>query len=257
MSWNPSLYLKFQSERTQPSIDLAGRIILENPKDIIDLGCGPGNSTEILSKRWPDAEISGLDSSATMIEKARHDFPSIEWIHDDAAKFVPSKKYDLIFSSAALQWIPGHKSLLPQLYGWLKPGGVLAVQVPANNQSALHLAMIKVSRTEKWYDFTKNCESLIFYHSPDFYYEILSQLTADLNIWETTYYHIMESHMALIEWYRSTGMRTYLESLPDDISRKEFESEILEEILTSFPLQADNKVIYPFRRLFFLARKKH
>ena len=257
MPWDPALYLKFHSERTQPSIDLVGRIELENPSDIIDLGCGPGNSTRILYNRWPNAIISGLDSSASMIEKAKDDFPGIDWILADAAHFKPGKKYDLIFSNAALQWIHGHDTLLPKLLGWLKPGGILAVQVPANSESKLHLAMIKVSKSEKWKGYTKNCESLIVYHKPDFYYKVLAPFAEKLNIWETSYFHILDSHIALIDWYKSTGMKTYLESLPDDLARNKFEAEVLEEIIAVFPLQPDSKVIYPFQRLFFVAEKKH
>jgi trans-aconitate 2-methyltransferase len=256
MDWNPSLYLKFQAERTQPSIDLVNRIHLSDPADIIDLGCGPGNSTEILFKRWPKARVSGLDSSEKMIEKANQDYPGYEWILADAAEFKPQTRYDLVFSNAALQWIPDHLKLLPQIIGWLKPGGLLAMQVPANNESALHLALLKVARSDRWIEFTRNCDSKIVYHQADYYYSLLCKLCQNLNVWETIYYHVLDTHQALIEWYRSTGMRTYLEQLPDDASRFEFENEVLKEAIAAYPFQSNNKVIYPFRRLFFMAESK-
>jgi len=256
MDWNPILYLKFQAERTQPSIDLVSRIQLADPASIIDLGCGPGNSTEILFRRWPKAKVTGLDSSEKMIEKARQDFPGYEWILADAASYRPDSQFELIFSNAALQWIPDHLKLVPEIFSWLKPGGLLAIQVPANNESPLHLALLQVSKSSRWNDYTGSCESQIVYHPADFYYGILSPLSQTINIWETTYYHILDSHKALIEWYRSTGMRTYLEKLPDDTARNEFENEVLGEASAFYPLQANNKVIYPFRRLFFIAEKK-
>jgi trans-aconitate 2-methyltransferase len=256
MDWNPSLYLKFQAERTQPSIDLVNRIQITEPLDIIDLGCGPGNSTEILFRRWPGARVAGLDSSEKMIEKARQDYPGYEWIKADAATYKPAINYDLIFSNAALQWIPDHCKLVPRIFNWIKPGGLLAVQVPANNESPLHLALLKVSKSSNWSKYTSSCDSLIVYHPADFYYGIISSLAESIDIWETIYYHVLDSHKALIEWYRSTGMRTYLEKLPDDTSRNDFENEVLQEAQAYYPLQANKKVIYPFRRLFFIAKSK-
>lgn len=257
MDWNPSLYLKFHAERTQPSIDLVNRIRLESPSTIIDLGCGPGNSTEILFRQWTKAKVSGLDSSLKMIEKAREDFPGQEWIHADLALYIPAVKYDLIFSNAALQWIPDHEKLLPEIFSWLKPGGQLAVQVPSNNESPLHLALLKVSKSRPWNKYTRSCESQIVYHSPEFYYGLLNNVSQSCEIWQTTYFHVLDSHKALIEWYRSTGMRTYLEKLPDDNARAKFEMEVLKEASPSYPLQVNNKVLYPFQRLFFIATKPY
>jgi trans-aconitate 2-methyltransferase len=134
-NWNPDQYLKFANERTQPSIDLAARINVENPKSIIDIGCGPGNSTRVLRQRWPESRISGLDSSVEMIKKAKEDFPELEWITADASTFKFDKKYDIVFSNAALQWMPAHELLLRRLMEILNANGALAVQVPANKES--------------------------------------------------------------------------------------------------------------------------
>jgi trans-aconitate 2-methyltransferase len=113
-NWNPEQYLKFKNERTQPSIDLVSKIKIDHPKSIIDIGCGPGNSTQVLYQRWPEAEIIGLDSSEQMIKKAREDFPQQKWFLADASGFGSDRTYDLVFSNAALQWVHDHETLLPR-----------------------------------------------------------------------------------------------------------------------------------------------
>ncbi|MBN2462698.1 MAG: methyltransferase domain-containing protein [Dehalococcoidia bacterium] len=147
--WNPQQYLKFKSERTQPSIDLVARIMVNDPETIIDIGCGPGNSTQILRRRWPNADIVGLDSSQKMIEKAREDYPSQKWMVGDAADLGTNQKYDIVFSNATLQWVPDHDVLIPRLFNRVNKNGVMAVQVPANNESAIHKALLGVARSQK------------------------------------------------------------------------------------------------------------
>ncbi|MCL5738685.1 MAG: methyltransferase domain-containing protein [Bacteroidetes bacterium] len=255
LDWNPHQYLKFTNERTQPSIDLAARIKLENPRSIIDIGCGPGNSTHVLRERWPNAKLVGLDSSANMIRKAKEDYPDMEWIIGDASNFTSDRTFDVVFSNAALQWMQNHDSLIPQLFSIAAPGGTLAVQVPANNESSLHKAVLSVSSKEKWSKFTSGCESLMNYQTAEYYYNLLAPISTKLDLWETIYYHVLASHTGLIEWYRETGMRIFLERLPDDASRKEFENEVLAECRRSYKIQKDGKVLYPFKRIFFVAYK--
>jgi trans-aconitate 2-methyltransferase len=209
-NWNPDQYLKFANERTQPSIDLAARINVDNPESIIDVGCGPGNSTQVLKRRWPVAKISGLDSSPEMIKKAREDFPDMEWIIADAPTFEFDRQYDIIFSNAAVQWMPNHETLLPKLLENVNRGGALAVQVPANDGSPLHQAVLAVSSSSKWSRFTSGAEKSINYKSVEYYYDILSRISSKFDIWETVYYHVLDSHVGLIEWYKGTGMRPFL-----------------------------------------------
>ena len=140
--WNPDLYLKFADERTQPSYDLISRINIANPANIVDIGCGPGNSTKALRERWPQAHILGLDSSKEMIAKARVSYPQGDWVLADAANWKTDVKYDIVFSNATLQWIPNHERLLKTLFDCINTAGVLAVQVPANNSSPLHQALV-------------------------------------------------------------------------------------------------------------------
>ncbi len=159
--WNPEQYLQFKSERTQPAIDLVSRINITEPQSIIDIGCGPGNSTQILVNRWPDSEVVGLDNSTTMIEKARQDYPKQKWIVDSADNIDPNSKYDLIFSNATLQWIPHHEILLPKLFNCVNPGGAIAVQIPKFKNMPINVAIETVASYYNWINYTKGCEQAV------------------------------------------------------------------------------------------------
>jgi trans-aconitate 2-methyltransferase len=252
--WNPSNYLKFKNERTQPAIDLVQRIPINNPQFIIDLGCGPGNSTRILAERWPKANIVAIDSSPEMINKARSENDTISWKTADIDQYSDTCRYDIVFSNAALQWIMNHGELIPRLFKMTNTHGILAAQVPLNCDSPLHQAVICVSHSKRWSDFASKCNNLLNYQSASYYYDILSKLSAEFYIWETTYMHVMENHNSLIEWYRTTGMRPYLDALPDDTSRAQFEHDVLTICQNDYSLQKDGKLLFPFRRLFFMIR---
>jgi trans-aconitate 2-methyltransferase len=253
--WRPESYLKFEYERTIPSRDLAGHVGLTDPDRIIDIGCGPGNSTKVLMDRWPTAEVTGLDNSEDMITKAKATYPKGRWILADAAEWTTDVQYDIVFSNATLQWMPNHKVLLKQLFDLVRDTGVLAVQVPANNESPLHRALVAVSARPEWKERTAGCSSQIVYHDESFYYNILSLLTARLEIWRTTYLHIMGNHQDLIEWYSSTGMKTYLSRLGTDEERQRFKNEVLELCKPQYPVQNNGNIIFAFERLFFTAWK--
>ncbi len=252
-NWDPDQYLKFGSERTQPSIDLAARIEIENPRSIIDIGCGPGNSTMVLRNRWPRAKLTGLDSSSTMIEKAKRDQPSATWIVADAFTNDFMEKYDIVFSNAAIQWMPNHKLLIPRLLGIVNSGGALAIQVPASWKSPLHLAVRDVAAQDKWSRLTAGVERILSDNTPEYYYDIITSATQRVSLWTTTYYHILNSHTELVEWYKGTAMRPFLEKLPDENARMEFEQEVLVRCKASYHLQSDGRLLYPFRRIFFIA----
>jgi len=255
-AWDPGQYLKFRDERTRPSIDLAARLDLASPVSILDVGCGPGNSTEVLHDRWPAARITGLDSSTDMIERAgaAHDWG--EWVCADAARLGENgdrRTWDIVFSNATLQWIPDHERLVPRLFGLVNRGGALAVQVPANAGSPLHRSLVRTAEDPRWSRFTAGCASRLVYHAPPFYYGLLCGGAERLEVWETTYHHALADHSALVEWYKGTGMRPCLERLPDDASRREFEDAVLEGCRAEYPRQPDGRIIYPFPRLFFIA----
>jgi trans-aconitate 2-methyltransferase len=129
--WNPNQYLEFKNERNQPAIDLVARINLDSSKNIIDIGRGPGNSTQILVNKWPDSIITGLDSSKTMIAKAKEDYPKQIWICDNAENITSDKKYTLVFSNATLQWMDNHELLIPKLRNAVENNGAFAAQIPS------------------------------------------------------------------------------------------------------------------------------
>ncbi len=252
-NWNPEQYLKYKSERTQPSIDLVSRIKIENPKNIIDIGCGPGNSTQILHQRWPSAEIVGLDHSEEMIKKAREDYPEQKWLAADVSSFKSNIFYDIVFSNAVLHWIPHHEILVPNLFKLVRNRGAMAVQVPANHESPLHKALLSVSSGEKWHRYTKGCEKMLHHHPAEYYYQLLTPIASKIELWETTYYHILPSHQGLIEWGKGTAMKPYLDRLPDDSKKNRFEKEVLAGCKKAYKRQKDGSIVFRFNRLFFIA----
>jgi trans-aconitate 2-methyltransferase len=252
--WNPDLYLKFEKERTQPVKDLIFRIEKENPARIIDIGCGPGNSTIQLKKRWPDAFILGIDSSTEMIDRAKRDYPQLEWrVYDANNDLSPLGKFDLVFSNAAIQWMPNHKELLKRFFGILNDNGVLAVQIPNVTYMPVHLAVQETAKG-RWSDYFAGIDDGLEYHELTFYYDALCSLARCVDLWETHYHHVLPGHEAIIEWYSSTGMRPYLEKLTGE-EKQRFLQSVLAKIREGYKVQEDGKVLFPFRRLFFVAYK--
>lgn len=252
--WNPNLYLKFEKERTQPVKDLISRIEKENPKRIIDIGCGPGNSTRQLKNEWPQSDIVGLDNSPNMIKKAKENLPGLTWVTADAgADLTQLGKFDIVLSNAAIQWIPDHEQLVPKLFSLLDDTGVLAVQVPNITDMGIKTAIQKTVEDRKWHDHFSSSEAETFYYLPQFYYDILSKLTHEISLWETHYYHIMDSHKSIVDWYTSTGLRPLLDKLPNEDLKSAFSQDILKHVSNEYELQRDGKVLFRFRRIFFIA----
>lgn len=173
-NWNPNQYLKFQSCRIQPAIDLVSRIELESPKIIIDLGCGTGTSTGVLRAQWPNAKIIGIDSSSEMLEEAQRTDSSVEWIQTDLNDWQPNRTYDLIFSNAALQWIKSVEGLLSLAIDSLSNNGAVAFQVPNNERSPYHRCIIELAESAEWRDTLEQTKNPLQYNSMDFYYELLA-----------------------------------------------------------------------------------
>lgn len=252
--WNPELYLKFRNERTQASTDLVSRINVDSPGSIIDIGCGPGNSTQVLAGRWPGSRITGLDNSPSMIEKAKMDYPSQEWILADVMDIVPSVKYDLVFSNATIQWIPGHKKLIESLWGIVNARGALAVQIPLFRMMPVHDA-IEQAAASGWAHETRGVSELFTCHNPGFYYDVLASLSVSVDMWVTDYFHVMGSHSDIVDMMKSTGMKPYLERLESEKAKLEFESAVTRNINDAYPAQENGRVLFPFKRLFFIAYK--
>jgi len=255
MDWNSKQYLKFKTERTQPAIDLVNRINVDNPGKILDVGCGPGNSTQVLYSKYPNSYILGIDISEEMLNAARKEYPNLDFKICDAGKDLSQLDgdYDIVFSNACIQWIPDHERLLTDMLNLLKKNGVLAVQIPMNFNEPIHKIIEEVTSSEKWKKYF--AEQRIFYTlSQSEYYDILSEISGEFCIWETVYYHVMKSHNEILEWYRGTGLRPYLSVLPDNM-KKEYEDEIMENLVQRYPRQRNGDIIFRFPRFFFIARK--
>lgn len=253
--WNPELYLKFNKERTQPSIDLVSRINFDKPEKIIDIGCGPGNSTRILNLRWPDSKIVGADNSPAMIEKAKKDYPEQEWRILDAGTHEFNETFDIVFSNATLQWIPDHSRLLKKFYNLLPDKGILAVQIPLFWDMPVGKAISEIAAESLWASLTKGVTEIFTIHDHSFYYDHLSEIFPSIDIWESDYIHILDSQLSILEMIRSTGLKPFLDRLATEAAKKEFEDRVLEKIIKDYPLQKNGKVLFPFKRLFFIAKK--
>ena len=253
MSWDAELYLRFSGERTRPSVDLTARIEVPDPLRIIDLGCGPGNSTAVLRRRWPKARITGLDSSPDMIAAASRSYPHDEWLVGDIAAWSAGTPFDVVFSNAALQWVPGHGSLFPHLFAQVAPGGALAVQVPVVFNSAPHREILQTAGDPSWRHLMGPALNALTGEPPSFYYDLLQPLAVRLEMWETEYYHIVESPGAIVEWFRGTSMRPFLAALENEEQRKRFEGILLERFTLAYHPQKDGRILFPFRRLFIIA----
>lgn len=251
--WSSAQYLKFEQERTQPAIDLAQKIPLDNAAKVLDVGCGPGNSTAILQQRFTNARILGIDSSEQMIARAQKDYPQLSFAICDvtAPNASLEGEYDVVYSNACLQWIPDHHTLLPHLLGLLASGGALAVQVPLSAKQPVHQIIRQLACTGKWQKWLSDI-SRSNTLAPEEYHDILAQNTAQFTLWETTYMHRMTSHTAILEWYKGTGMRPFLQALPAELV-PEFEQEVFAQIKEIYPTQTNGEVVFRFPRLFFTA----
>jgi len=255
-TWNADQYLRFGDERTQPCRDLVARIALASPRRIIDLGCGPGNSTEVLAKQWPDAQLTGLDSSPDMIDAARRTYPNRTWIVGEIAAWAAAgdEAFDIVFSNAAMHWVNDHAGIYPQLLNRVAGGGALAVQVPCNYDGAAHRLMRELELSDGWRGaFPAGGVREWHVHGPGFYYDVLAPHAARIDLWETEYIHVMAGPEAIVDWYKGTGLRPFLDALTSETDRTKFTAEYLERIRAAFPRRPNGRVLFPFRRLFVVA----
>jgi trans-aconitate 2-methyltransferase len=251
-AWSPTQYAKFEDERNRPAIELLARVPLENPLRVVDLGCGPGNSTELLAGRFPKAEVIGLDNSPDMLAAARKRLPNTRFIEADVAQWTPDAPVDLLFSNATFQWIPGHQAVLKRLTGLLAPGGAFAMQVPDNLAEPTHTSMREVALAGPWKGkFTAPIvrEEI---RSPAVYYDLLKPISARVDIWSTIYNHVLAGPAAILDWVLGTGLRPYLARL-DESERAAFLERYLERMTEAYPPLVDGKVLLRFPRLFLVA----
>lgn len=253
--WNPDIYLKFAGVRFRPAMDLMQQIPLTDPARIYDLGCGTGHLTDILHQRWPSAKVAGVDSSQEMLARARADFPALEWIEADIAQWRADEPADLNFSNAALQWVQRHSEIVPALLRQVRPGGWLAIQVPRHIDDPGHLLILDTVREARWNAKLAPLVSQLVVHAPDDYWTWLRPIAAHLDIWETIYRHELDGENPVVEFFRGTQLRPYLQALTPS-EQTDFLASYGEKVARAYPRQPNGKTLFPFRRLFVLAQAK-
>ncbi|WGD31818.1 trans-aconitate 2-methyltransferase [Ancylobacter sp. WKF20] len=249
--WNPSLYLKFEDERTRPPRDLLAQVPLVRPRRVVDIGCGPGNSTQLLAERWPEAEVIGLDSSPSMVKQASERLPGLRFEVADVATWAPEPGTDLIFGNAVFQWVPDHPAVLARLLAALPEGGVLAVQMPDNVAEPSHRLMAETAARGPWADRLAGAarEELPAIGT---YYDLLKPHARHVDIWHTHYNHPLAGPAAIADWFRSTALRPYLGPL-DETARAAFLADYTARLASAYPLRVDGTSLLRFPRLFILA----
>ncbi|MBY5825879.1 trans-aconitate 2-methyltransferase [Rhizobium leguminosarum] len=253
--WSPAQYLKFEDHRTRPAVDLLGRVPGADVVSAVDIGCGPGNSTELLTTRFPGARVLGMDSSDRMIEAARQRLPAAEFGIGDIESWEPQTPQQLLFANAVLQWVPDHRRLFPRLISFLADGGSLAVQMPDNLNEPTHACMRQAACDARWQERLAAADSeRTAIEKAATYYEILKPHCRHVDIWRTTYFHPLRGLEGIVEWFKSTGLLPYLSRL--DEHERESYLAIYRGLLAEHYVEApDGTVLLPFPRLFIVAIK--
>ncbi|AJY47475.1 trans-aconitate 2-methyltransferase [Martelella endophytica] len=255
MEWSATQYLKFEDERSRPARDLINALPDISPGTVIDLGCGPGNSTELLAERFPNARISGNDVDDDMLAKARARMPGTRFDKVDLEEWLPESPPDLMFSNAVFQWVPDHLSVLARLMGALAADGVLAVQMPDNLAEPSHLAMEETARDPAFTaHFSGGSVRRSPLPAPKTYYDRLKPFAARLDLFHITYHHPLADAAAIVEWVKGTGLRPYLARIPAE-AEGDFLAAYTERIAKSYPAMEDGRVLLKFPRLFLVATK--
>ncbi len=251
--WSARQYLKFEDERTRPPRDLLAQVPLGRPRRVVDLGCGPGNSTALLLERYPQAEVIGLDSSPDMLRQARERLPACQFVEADIATWTPDGATDLLFANAALQWLPDHTAVLRRLLEALPAGGVLAVQMPDNTREPALRLQREVAEEGPWADDPEmRAAARPGLPAPEIYYDLLRPLCARLDIWHSIYNHVMASPQAIVEWFKGSSLQPFLSPL-DAAAREKFLAAYAEKIERIYKPRCDGKVLLRFPRLFIVA----
>ena len=256
--WDPDTYARFEAERDRAALDLLVRLPHDlDPHVVWDLGCGDGHHASLLKRRYPAAEVRGLEQSADMLAGAGARDDTVHWHQGDIADWEPSRRVDLIFANAALQWVDDHQDLFPRLAGQLAPGGVLAVQMPMAFETRHHMLMRQVAAEGPWAGRLGGVPTIAPLLTAETYCDRLAGTCADIDIWSTTYLHALTGEEAVLNWMSGTALRPYLTALADTPELKADYLDALGEALRrAFPKRADGVTLLPFPRLFLLARAR-
>lgn len=253
--WNAGQYLKFEDERTRPPRDLLAQVPLRQVRMAVDLGCGPGNSTELLVERYPDATVMGLDSSKDMLRQARERLPQCVFIEADLAAWTPEEPVDLLFANAVFQWIPDHLMVMRRLMDNLPPGGILAAQMPDNTREPSHVLMQELASRGSLANNSALAEAArSALPSPESYYDLLKPLCRRVEIWHTIYNHVLPGPQAIVEWFKGSALRPFLSAL-DAPAARDFLEAYTAEITRHYPARSDGQTLLRFPRLFVVATR--
>jgi len=254
MAWDPKTYLAFGAERTRPASDLLARIPLEAPRRVVDLGCGPGNSTALLRARWPDAEIVGIDSSLEMLRDAHASGVAAQFVEGDIASWEPDEAYDVIFSNAVLQWLGDHERLIPRLFSFVKRGGVLAFQIPRNYDELCQVLVREAAADPHWAAQLQSVRDWWNGLVSERYYDLLAAHAQTVDLWETRYFHILDGEDAVFRWMMGTSLRPFAAALTSP-AREEFLEHYRKLLAAAYRPHSDGRTIHRFLRLFLVAHK--
>ena len=255
MSWSAKQYVAFESERTRPVRDLLAAVPSTEVRRAVDLGCGPGNSTELLLARYPHAEVTALDNSPDMLQAARERLPHVRIEQVDIERWDDDGPFDVILANAVLQWLPDHARLFPRLMQKLAAGGSLAVQMPDNLDESAHRLMREVAAYGSWQKkLADKVSRRAPRQSPEWYYDTLRRSSSAVDVWRTTYYHALPGAAAVVEWFKGSGLRPFLDALDED-EQTQYLARYQAAIAQAYPEFGDGTVLLPFPRLFIVATR--
>jgi trans-aconitate 2-methyltransferase len=253
--WRAAAYRRFEAERTRPAAELLARVPAGARRRIVDLGCGPGNSTALLAERHPKASIVGLDSSPDMLAAARARLPAVDFQQGDIVEWSDPSA-DLVFANAALQWVPDHIGVMRRLVAELPAHGCLAVQAPDNEDEPSHALMREIAATARFRDKLAGAaaarEPIGGFADYD---DALSASCDEIDTWRTTYVHRLAGPDAIVAWFESTGLRPFLNPLDAD-ERADFLALYRAAVARAYPARAGGGVLLPFPRLFIVATRR-
>ena len=246
--WDPDRYLTYADERGRPFVELLARIAADAPATVVDLGCGPGNLTALLKRRWPQAQVTGVDSSPAMVERARREEPDIDWELADVNEWHGSA--DVVVSNATFQWVPGHLDLLPRLAAGARE--VFAFQVPGNFAEPSHVLREELAAEEPYRELTRDLARPSS-HDPATYLEVLEAEGFEVDAWETTYLHVLTGEDAVFDWISGTSLLPTRAALPEELFAR-FAAELRQRLRVAYPARG-GRVVMPFRRIFVVASR--